>query len=599
MFLRLTKKLYICKTVVNIMKHLLLFRWLIAAAFLFVFLQIYYSFHFYYIEQNQLFLLSWNYVLNELLEPGGFSLIISEFLVQFFILPYAGAAVTSLLLIGAGMVFEQLLKHMFPGKNLFLLSLFLPLALLFAHFDFNYFTQGTVSFLLMLAALLACGRIADSKVRLVVSCLMAPLLFVVAGPVSVLFAGCLFLIELLKRSSRSYLFICPLIVAVFLSLLSVYYSVEGDFRFAFLPDAYYHSELKPKEPVYLAWLVLPLILLFVYFVRDRKLPGRKSRAFAVLIQLLLLTGSAYWGIKTYGELKSSLLKELDYYARTEQWNRIVGRCQGKVTNYLYMNYLNMSLAQKGMLGDQMFAFDQRDPRSLLVNANRTAAVSTLLSDVYFAMGDVASAQQMAFEGYVAAPGYGNPRLLKRLVQTNLIFGAYPVAEKYISLLEKTFFYSKWASEQRKFLWKDDLVAGDALLGKMRKCLPGANHLMSQDGPLSDMEAIAVANPESKAAFHYMAGACLLSKDLQKFKQLMDTYYGTPVLPVLPVPYQEAVITFAEQDTAYWHRFNISNDVVIRFSEYKRQVLANRSYPNVSSVMAASYGKTYWYFYMFK
>ena len=162
MFLRLTKKLYICKTVVNIMKHLLLFRWLIAAAFLFVFLQIYYSFHFYYIEQNQLFLLSWNYVLNELLEPGGFSLIISEFLVQFFILPYAGAAVTSFLLIGAGMAFEQLLKRMFPGKNLFLLSLFLPLALLFAHFDFNYFTQGTVSFLLMLAALFACSRIAES-----------------------------------------------------------------------------------------------------------------------------------------------------------------------------------------------------------------------------------------------------------------------------------------------------------------------------------------------------------------------------------------------------------------------------------------------------
>ena len=93
-----------------------------------------------------------------------------------------------------------------------------------------------------------------------------------------------------------------------------------------------------------------------------------------------------------------------------------------------MNYLNMALAREGMLGDQMFAFDQREPRSLMVNWNKTAEVSALLSDVYFAIGDIASAQEMAFEGNVAVHGYGSPRMLMRLVQTNLIYGAYPVAE---------------------------------------------------------------------------------------------------------------------------------------------------------------------------
>lgn len=48
-------------------------------------------------------------------------------------------------------------------------------------------------------------------------------------------------------------------------------------------------------------------------------------------------------------------------------------------------------------------------------------------------------------------GYGNPRMLKRLVQTNLIYGAYPVAEKYIRILENTFYYKDWAKSQRKFL----------------------------------------------------------------------------------------------------------------------------------------------------
>lgn len=581
------------------MKYLIRFRWLMAAACLFLFLQLFCSYHFYYIEQNQLFLFSWSYILNKLSATGGFALFVSEWLVQFFILPYMGATITALLITAAGIAIEEVLKWMVPDKKLFLLSLFPILALLYAHFDFNYFIQGTVSYLLMLSALLVCIRISNTKIQLLASCLIVPFLFFLAGPVSVLFAACLFLTKLLIRSSRSYLFILPGIIAVLLSLLSVYLSMRGEFRFAFLPDAYYHSHLHPMASIYLAWWVFPLILIITYLARKRKIQGRKSFFLAVLLQIVLLAGFAYWGIKTYGDQKSSRLKELDYYARTEQWDRIVNRCNGKVTNFLYMNYLNIALAQQGVLGERMFAFDQRDVRSLLVSWNKTAAVSSLLSDVYFTMGDIATAQQMAFEGYIASPGYGNPRLLKRLVQTNLIFGAYPVAEKYITLLEQTFYYKKWASDQRRFLWNDKLIAGDKLLGKMRKCLPDSSHLVLLNGPLADMEIIAVANPENKAAFQYLAGACLLTKDLQNFKQLIDKYYGTSILPALPIPYQEAVIALAEKDTAYWHHLGVSEGVLNRFSEYKRQVLANQNYPNIASVMAGSFGKTYWYYYMFK
>ena len=41
------------------------------------------------------------------------------------------------------------------------------------------------------------------------------------------------------------------------------------------------------------------------------------------------------------------LKELDYYTRMEQWDKIIEACEGKLTNYLYMCHLNMALVQKG------------------------------------------------------------------------------------------------------------------------------------------------------------------------------------------------------------------------------------------------------------
>lgn len=127
---------------------------------------------------------------------------------------------------------------------------------------------------------------------------------------------------------------------------------------------------------------------------------------------------------------------MDYYARSGQWDEIIRHCHGPIKNYLYLTYLNRALAEKGELADRMFAFDQHGPQGLLASWNKTFTVSTLLSDAYFTLGEIALSQEMAFEGYVTVIGAGNPRNLQRLVQTNLIYGTYPIAEKYIRILEK-------------------------------------------------------------------------------------------------------------------------------------------------------------------
>ena len=77
--------------------------WLVIFAALFVFLQDYSKYHFYFIEQLQLFQFTWEYISAKLIMPGGFALALSEFLVQFFIVPYAGAAITAALLVVAGL----------------------------------------------------------------------------------------------------------------------------------------------------------------------------------------------------------------------------------------------------------------------------------------------------------------------------------------------------------------------------------------------------------------------------------------------------------------------------------------------------------------
>lgn len=560
------------------MKYKLVAFWLIVFGALFAFLQMCFEYHFYYIEQSQLFLFSEAYIRNKLLLPGGFSMLVAEFLVQFFIRPYVGALVTAVLLTGVGVCTAGIVKRIAPVSGLFILYVLPMLALLFMHFDFNYRVQGTVCYLMMMALLCGYMRIRNDLFRLVAGCVLVPVLFWLAGSIAVLFAGMVCLFEGLRKTPKWYISLIGVAEVLLLGVGTVYFSLMGEYRWVFGPDLYYHYTLHPKEIIYYSWICLPLVFLVAFFIRNKNsLSGKKWRAgISCIAQLAMIAAVLWWGMPKYSDAKTLKLKKLDYFARTEQWDKTIEECKGKLTNFLYMCHLNMALANKGELSDKMFNFDQRGPQGLLVQWNKSENISCMLSDIYFTMGATASSQEMAFEGYVSAMEDGNPRMLKRLVQTNLIYGTYPVAEKYISILEKTYAYRDWAQSQRKYLYNDEVVESDPILGTRRRMLPDRNSLAMIKGLAGDLALFLEKGPANSAALQYLGAMYLLAKDLEGFKALVEKYYGTEFLPVLPVHFQEAVIVMSEKEPDYWKRFNVSETIVARFTDYKKQVLANRN-----------------------
>ena len=583
------------------MKYKLVAFWLIVFGALFAFLQMCFEYHFYYIEQSQLFLFSEAYIRNKLLLPGGFSMLVAEFLVQFFIRPYVGALVTAALLTGVGVCTAGIVKRIAPVSGLFILYVLPILALLFMHFDFNYRVQGTVCYLMMMALLCGYMRIRNDLFRLVAGCVLVPVLFWLAGSITVLFAGMVCLFEGLRKTPKWYISLIGVAEVLLLGVGTVYFSLMGEYRWVFGPDLYYHYTLHPKEIIYYSWICLPLVFLIAFFVRNKNsLSGKKSFAgISCIAQLAMIAAVLWWGMPKYSDAKTLKLKKLDYFARTEQWDKTIEECKGKLTNFLYMCHLNMALANKGELSDKMFNFDQRGPQGLLVQWNKSENISCMLSDIYFTMGATASSQEMAFEGYVSAMEDGNPRMLKRLVQTNLIYGTYPVAEKYISILEKTYAYRDWAQSQRKYLYNDEVVESDPILGTRRRMLPDRNSLAMIKGLAGDLALFLEKGPANSAALQYLGAMYLLAKDLEGFKALVEKYYGTEFLPVLPVHFQEAVIVMSEKEPDYWKRFNVSETIVARFTDYKKQVLANRNNSAIAGLLNRSYGNTYWFYFMFK
>ncbi|WP_297902783.1 DUF6057 family protein [uncultured Parabacteroides sp.] len=572
----------------------------IVFVFLFIFLRVFSEYHFYCVEQNQLFLLTRFFIVDELARPGGLAMVLSGWLVQFFIIPNAGAMITAALLTSLGILLQAILRRIdLRGHGI--LWAWLPiLSLLFVQWDFNYRLQGTVAFGMMLLVLYLVLGIRKFIPRLITSVLSSLLLFGLAGPVSLLFALSMVGYEAMSRTSRWYYSVVLPTMVLILGGLCVRYSVIGEYRFAFLPDSYYYFRLIPDKVIYFSWIAFFAALAITCLCKNRE-PWVGKKRLALDVSQLVILGLVFWkGFGLYGEQGAYRLKMMDYFTRTEQWDRILESCKEPVTNPLYLCYQNMALARKGILADEAFKYAQHGPRGLMVAWNKSTTLSALLSDVYFTMGNVAAAQEMAFESNIGALCGGNPRMMQRLVQTNLIYGAYPVAEKYIAVLENTFYYKDWAKAQRKFLYNDEAVEADPVLGNMRKNLLSENHLSQVDGFDTDLIRLAEQNPSNKAALHYVGVFYLLAKDVTHFKKLVETYYGTDLLPSLPLAFQEAVIILSEKDPDYWKRFGVSESIAGRFADYKRQVLAGRNNSSaLPGLMYRSYGDTYWYYYMFK
>ena len=583
----------------NNMKYIRLMAGIACFVVTAVFLQVTNSFHFYYIEQLQLFRYAADYWIAQLSEVGGVAALLGEGLTQYFAYPYVGPVVIAALLTGVFGWTAAILRQLQPKREPWLLALLPALALLLIQFDFNYLLKGTVAFVGMELALFAWMRVQRPGLRGISALFGVLFLYLTLGPIAGLFAVCTLLIDLCtRRGKRAYIFdLFAIALFALLAGLAVELTWVRNAAFAWTAQAYYHPILSPKPVIYFAWICLPVALLLTALWPAQTVLSVRRQWIEGLVQVALFATLCYVAIPRYAHREAYPLKQLDYANRQGNWDEVLRLSQGPIQNYLYLNYLNRALAEKGVLGDQAFAFNQHGPQGLMVGWDKTFSVSLLLSDVYFTLGEIALSQEMAFEANVSVIGAGSPRCLMRLVQTNLIFGAYPIAEKYLRLLEQMPVYREWARQHRTFLYDDAAVEADPLLGMKRRGLPTASDLAGIHGLEHDLLLRAKQQPEYALPIQFVGVQRLLAKDLQGFQALLDTYYGTPALPTLPVSFQEAVIMLTERQPERWSYYQVSPAVTTRYGEYRNLVLQNRGNSQLPLLIQRYFGSTYWAYFL--
>lgn len=549
--------------------------YIIAGIFLFVLLVFllctigYYNFC--YLEHWGTFIYNTIYINDTLLQPGGCVQLFSCFLVQFFINPIAGILITALLLTIIALLTADILYYWTRNQLTFPLSLFLIVALVFLHYNTNYQYAGTIAFLMMLICLRLQFFFHKFGMRLAYSIVSTFLLFVIAGPIAFLYSWLLLIIELL-RCEKQVLWFMILPVMVYLlanSCLRLGYS--GEWKHVLLPDGYFTRRLQPGSIIYLPWALTVSVFIIGGLCKSVKLVKEWIKRIFIIIQFSIVVVFTFFGISGYTDKNNEIFKELNYYASYYQWDNIINKCKHlPMNNLIFQNYLNVALAEKGMLADELFKQPCIDIQTIYVVGNKTPYISALLSDIYFSMGHIAFSQRYAFEANEAMGNF-SPRMLQRLVQTNLIYGHYGAAQKYLEVLEESLFYKDWAVSYKRFLWNDPAVENDSVLGPKRRCLFPDNRFSGMKGLDDDLRQIIIQNPLHKTTIQYLGSLYLLSKDIPRFKATLEAFYGTPALPsVLPVCFQEGVLVFAAGDQEVLKKYNVQASTIERFEAFNQQ-----------------------------
>lgn len=561
----------------------------VSSLLLFVLLQYQCAYDFYYAEQLRTFLFSGEFAREVFSQPGGMLEYAASFLVQFYVYDYVGPLVTSILFFLIVWLSDKWLDRLGMATLAPLGSELLGGLFIILELDMEYKTEGTIAIVTCLALLNLYAKVSSFKLRVGVLALLVPFLYWIMGPALLALVICVCLLE---TSNRHYA-IWGLLIWGFLPVSVWWYMGDcGEARMVFLPDAFFNPHIVPKMKLYYPWNLLLIMSALACLCRLFAFSISFKKWTSVMYGIQVIAGLAcfcyLYGL-AHGEV-SSQMKRLECYRIRGEWDKILAEHLVSSKSDLHACYQNLALAHKGVLADSLFHYPQCPPNGLVIEWKGSRQQSDLLSDVFWLQGNVALSQKMTFDAMYFNEHFVHPRLMLRLIETNLVLGEYGVAEKYIRLCEQSHYYADKAAEYRKFLPKDGQDVLDGSLAEMRQCLPDM-----EDAILSnfykDMQHVISGRSGYKPALHYLGCKLLLDNNLEVFKYFVENMCDMEQLKPMPLHFQEALLMIYDEDKC--KEYGVSEQVIARYKDFKEKIAKVKNRNDIASIYKAGYGKTFW------
>lgn len=383
-------------------------------------------------EQNQLFLFSWSFLVDRLALAGGFAMWISEFLVQFFLYPFAGAIIMA----GLGILVQKLVWKLAPkgtDEVWFPLS-FVPSVLVFLSFGdvYSLLSQPVaLTLTLIVTVLFVRGRLSGFPLLFFTTAV----LYWTVGPVFWLFVALLLFLDY----DRKKLLILPW--ALLLHLVSFFIFMRQYPLMDVLCGVTYYRLPLSIQPFQFAaafsCLVIPVLFKLCH-------PGFKPLFFRPAVWLIVAVAAVSGAVISFHRDTYTIVA-LDQLVREEKWDKLLSLAQKRpVKSDLYSVAVNLALFMTSRT-DEAEKFYQSGRRGLILPRIRDFISNTSSYEVFWRLGMVNSCLRYAFDSQESlVNNQKSGRHLSRMAECHIVNGNYQIAEKYLNILSKTLFYRKFA-----------------------------------------------------------------------------------------------------------------------------------------------------------
>ena len=565
---------------------------LLTCIVLYGFFALKYPYHLHFQEQYQLFEGTWDYFCTVSAVPGGFADWLGRFFTQFCYYAPAGAAILAVLLCSVQLLTWAVCRR--RTLTFYCLSFFPVAALAAFYCDESALMGGAVALALSLGAAALCTRISGKLPRNIVEAVLIPVLYLSCGPIALIFV----LIALIDSFIQDGLRAWP--AAIVFGALTVLCPLVANHLVAYplarLVTGVHYYRLHNFLPgmLWISAICTVLVTAFSYLpmkerpAKRQLLTGVGMFLGAATLGTVLVVRSADWSKEEW--------MRYDFMVRMNMWNRIMMQADQKnPDNPTTVSCLNLALAKTGRMEDHQFDYFQNGPDGLLPEFIRTFTGPVSTGEIYWHLGMVNTAQRFAFEAQEAIPDFQkSARCYQRLVETNIINGDLDVARKYLSTLENTLFYRRWARETRSLLDAGKIFERQPELARAKDLRLKEHDFLFSDTEMDSMLGLLyVENPENEMALRYLLSWCLLKKDLDRFVEVIQLLKA----PQMPKSYQEALLlrwVLTHNDFEGIPSY-LSPAYVQRVSQFINDARADAS----EETMRRKYGDTYWFYYYYR
>lgn len=486
----------------------------------------------FYQEQNSIFLTSSDFLIDTIKQPGGFLVWSALLITSFFHFPAIGAVLVSVLLALFALSTASLFRHL-SGKNGVIPAVIFTSALFWLQTDYRFLLLNTLGFLLQAAIFLAVIKfLKGSKVWIAVA--LIPLWYFLTGSFSAVFIIMLAL-WLFPRGVKPAMIFAGSIIAI--SIVTFYISKEYlFFQTTRILLTYPLTQQGTGSQLIQTGIFAGLFTLIPLMARiswgKMKMNHTGPALTAIITSVLaagIITAIAVYRFDTKTQRYFAVEK---LFSEGRYDDVIAFNLKHRPGNQLTVFLNNVAMCEKDKLNDMLFSFPQKpDGSTLFLKWEMIGEILRRGGYFYYATGMINEAHRWAFENMVMR-GF-TPAGLRMLIKTELINGNYTVADKYIKLLGKTFFYRAEAAHYELLLYNDKAVDADPELGAKRREKVKGDFFTISDDPVVNIERVLNTDSLNRKVFAYKVALELLRKDFESITADLPRFskYGYTSLPL--------------------------------------------------------------------